>query len=91
MGNDKMAATCYHDLQEDCSCEDKTETFKITNDFKCEKFTFLVASSLDLFVISIFNSVETSLLSAKINKTNYNTSPPLIGTDIQVELGVFIC
>ncbi len=91
MEDDEIATTCNHHEQEDCSCEDETETFKITNDFKTEKFSFPVASSLDLFVISIFHSVETPLFSTGINNTTYNTSLPVSGADIQAKFGVFLC
>ena len=81
----------YEHLQEDdCSCEDKTETFKISDDFVNERFSISTEKTIDLYFVSLFQTIETTTLFTSYKIANLFPSPPLNKTDVQSEFGVFL-
>jgi len=82
--------TCEHHQENDCSCEDKTETFKISDDFVNERFSISTEKTIDLYFVSLFQTIETTTLFTSSNNANLFPSPPLNNTDVQSEFGVFL-
>ena len=79
-----------HQHNDNCSCEDKTETFKITDDFINERFSLPTEKIIDLYFVSLFQTIETTTFFATYNNSNLFPSPPLNKTDVQSEFGVFL-
>ena len=73
-----------------CSCEDKTETFKISDNFVGERFALPTEKTIDLYFVSLFQTIETTASFVNYNNANLFPSPPLNKTDIQSEFGVFL-
>ena len=82
--------TCEHHQEDDCSCEDKTERFKIADYFVDEKFSISTKKTIDLYFISLFLTRDTTTLFTTYNNANLFPSPPLNKTDVQSEFGVFL-
>lgn len=82
--------TCEHHQEDDCSCEDKTETFKISDDFVNDRFSISTKKTIDLYFVSLFKTIETTTLFTSYNNANLFPSPPLNKTDVQSEFGVFL-
>jgi hypothetical protein len=79
-----------HYQENDCSCEDKTESIKISDVFVNEKFLFPTEKTIDLYFTSVFQTLKTTTFFTSYSNTNFNPSPPLIKKDIQSEIGVFL-
>ena len=89
-GMANIPKTCEHHQEDDCSCEDKTETFKISDDFVNERFSISTEKTIDLYFVSLFQTIETSTLFTSYNNANLFPSPPMNKTDVQSEFGVFL-
>ncbi len=76
--------------EDDCSCEDKTETFKISDVFIIERYSFTNTNALALFPVSLFQFEETIVSSAGFNKIKINLLPPLVEMDILAKFSTFI-
>ena len=85
-----MSETFEHHQKNNCSCEDKTETLKISDVFVSEGFSLPSEKTIDLNFVSIFQFMETNMFFAIYSKTNCTNSPPLLQTDVQSEFGVFL-
>ena len=93
MGHCEMtntAATSNNQQEDDCSCEDKTETFKISDDFVNERFSISTEKIIDLYFVSLFQTTETTALFTSYINANLFPSSPLYETDVQSEFGVFL-
>ena len=86
-----MSASCEHQKQDDCSCKDETETFKLNANFVVsEKQEIAEMPVLDVFIMtSSFIKIYTYDLY--INIPFIDISPPRKSLDIQAEFGVFLC
>ena len=82
-----MEKGCHQQI-DDCSCEDQIETFQITDYFVKEKFSLSLEKTIDLYFVSLFQTIETTtLLTSYHNATIFPS--PLKKTDVQSEFGVF--
>ncbi len=84
------SATSNNQQQNDCSCEDKTEIFKISDDFVSERFSIPTEKIIDLNFVSLFQAEEINFFIANYHTTYIYPSPPLCKTDAQSEFGVFL-
>ena len=84
------AATSNNQHEDACSCEDKTETFRISDDFVSEKFSIPTEKTIDLYFVSLFQIEEINFFIANYHTTYIYLSPPLCETDVQSEFGVFL-
>jgi len=82
--------SCENQQEDDCSCEDKTETIKISDVFINERYSFTNTNVLALFPVSLFQFEETIVSSASFNKIKINLSPPLVETDILAKFSTFL-
>ena len=85
-----ISETIGHHQQDDCSCENKLETIKISDVFIIESFSFPTEKTIDLYFVSLFQSMETTIFFTNYSITNFNSLPPLLKKDIQSEFGVFL-
>ena len=85
-----IAKTCEYHQEDDCSCEDKTEIFKISDDFINERFSIPTEKTIDLYFASLFQTIGKTTLFTSYNDANFFLSPPLNKTDVQSEFGVFL-
>jgi len=86
-----MSASCEHQKQDDCSCKDETETFKLNTNF-------VVSEKQEIAEMPVFDIIATCCsvlnLHTIISNNNIqiiNISPPGKSLDTQSEFGVFIC
>jgi len=82
--------SCENQQEDDCSCEDKTETIKISDVFINERYSFTNTNVLALFPVSLFQFEETIVSPASFNKIKINLSPPLVETDILAKFSTFL-
>ena len=86
----KASTSSKQQCNNNCSCEDKTETLKITDNFVCDKFSLPTEKTIDLLNVSLFQSIETTTFFATYSSANLSSPPPLNKTDVQSEFGVFL-
>ncbi len=86
----ETSETCNTLQKDDCSCEDTTERFKISDFFVDEKYSISTIKKIDLYFVSLFLTRDASTLFTVYNNTNIFPSPPLKKTDVQSEFGVFL-
>ena len=86
-----MSASCEHQKQDDCSCKDETETFKLDTNF-------VVSEKQEIAEIPVFDIIATcnSFVKTNVKVLNRNIQiidvlPPGKSLDIQSEFGVFLC
>lgn len=86
-----MSASCKCQKQDDCSCKNETETFKLNTNF-------IVSKKQKIAEISVFDIITTycSLVKTHIKVLDKNIqiidiSPPDKSLNTQSEFGVFIC
>lgn len=84
------SATSNNQQEDACSCKDKTETLKISNDFINERFSLPTEKTVDLYFVSLFQTIETTTFFATYKNANLFPTPPLNKTDFQSEFGVFL-
>ena len=82
--------TCEYHQKDDCSCEDKSETFKISDDFVNERFSISTEKTIDLYFVSLFQTIETNLSFINCKYSDLKPSPTLYKPDVQSEFGVFL-
>ena len=85
-----MEKGCDHQQTDDCSCEDKIETFQITDYFVKEEFRLSTEKVVDLFFVSLFQIIETNLSFINCKYSDLKPSPTLYKPDVQSEFGVFL-
>ena len=85
-----MEKDCHHQQTDDCSCEDKTEIFKISDDFINERFSIPTEKTIDLYFVSLFQTIETNLSFINCKYSDLKPSPTLYKPDVQSEFGVFL-
>ena len=84
-----MGVLCdQHQQDDDCSCKNETETIKITDVFVRKNCTCPNIKILSLFLLDYSEIVN--IIISSTNKTNYNSSPPLVEVNVQTEHCVFI-
>ena len=84
------SATSDNQQQDDCSCEDKTETFIISDDFVSERFSISTEKTIDLYFVSLFQKMETNSFFINYRTAKLYPLPPLCETDVQSEFGIFL-
>lgn len=83
-------ATSNNQQQYDCSCKDEIEIFKISDNFVNERFSISTEKTIDLYFVSLFQTIETTTFFTSYNNSNYSYLPPLLKSDVQSEFGVFL-
>ncbi len=78
-----------HQQNNDCSCEDETETIKITDVFVRENCTCPNVEILSWFIVDFFDYSEL-IHTTRTNKIDYCSSPPPVEVNVQAEYCVFI-
>jgi len=86
-----ISASCEHQKQDDCSCEDEIDIFKLQSNFVVsEKQNISEMPIFDIASIccSVLN-IQTLILNNNIQIIDI--SPPGKSLDTQSEFGVFLC
>lgn len=82
--------TCKHEQHNnDCSCKDETEIFKISDDFIGEKYSFTNIKIIDLFNVNFSNLNNINCISL-IKDIKFYSSPPKLKPEVQSEYCVYI-
>ena len=86
-----MSASCEYQKQDDCSCKDETEIFKLNSNF-------VVSEKQKIAEIPVFDILATYCsiinIQTKVSNNNFqiiDISPPLVEIDTQSEFGIFLC
>jgi len=84
------SAKSKNQQKDDCSCEDEIETYKISDTFINQRSTVSVEKVIDFHFGSLFQAIDAIKYIANFKTTFILSLPPLIKTDVQSELGVFL-
>jgi len=84
------SAKSKNQQEENCSCEDETETYKISDTFINQRSSVFVEKVIDFHFACLFQAIDPIKKITKFNTTYLLSLPPLIKSDIQSEFGVFL-
>lgn len=76
--------------QNDCSCDNRSKMFRLQDVFINEKSSVSSLSSVDLFMIEVYDYVERELFSYNLNTTLHSLQPEYIA-DMQSGYCLFLC
>jgi len=86
----KTTKSCELDQENDCSCKDTIEIFKISDFFKTESYSFTKTNPLSLSSISLNGIIERRIFPTNFNKEIFQYTPPLVIKDIQLLDEIFL-
>lgn len=90
--NSKISSHCDDIPENDMSCENIIEVYRVIDNFIAERFSIPTIYSFDLFIISISINFDANQLSiVSIQKNNFYYYFPTIDPDFHSEFGVFLC
>ena len=87
----KTSSHCDNQSNNDLSCENTIEVYRVIDNFIAERFSTPTICSLDLLFFATSISIEADLISISSIYNSFYSSPPIINPDFHSEFGVFLC